>query len=69
MKNNPLVSIIIPTYNRHKYLPNAIRSAINQTYKNIEIIVIDDCPKNPAIKIVEDIKDKRIQYYSNSKNK
>lgn len=36
------VSVIIPTYNRFKYLLNAIKSVLNQTYKNIEIIVIND---------------------------
>ena len=37
------VSVIIPTYNRFKYLLNAIKSVQEQTYKNIEIIVINDC--------------------------
>jgi glycosyltransferase involved in cell wall biosynthesis len=37
------ISIIIPTYNRFNYLLNAINSVQNQTYKNIEIIVINDC--------------------------
>lgn len=37
------VSVIIPTYNRFKYLLNTIKSAKQQTYKNIEIIVINDC--------------------------
>lgn len=42
MKNEPLVSVIIPTYNRADKVSDAIRSAINQSYKNIEILVIDD---------------------------
>jgi len=37
------VSVIIPTYNRFKYLLNAIESVRNQTYNNIEIIVVNDC--------------------------
>lgn len=37
------VSVIIPTYNRFKYLLNAIKSVKNQTYSNIEIIVVNDC--------------------------
>ena len=40
---NELVSVIIPTYNRFKYLLNAIDSIKKQTYKNIEIIVVNDC--------------------------
>ena len=39
---NPLVSIIIPVYNGSNYLAQAIQSATNQSYKNIEIIVVDD---------------------------
>ena len=39
----PLVSVIIPTYNRYSYLLNAINSVKNQTYKNIEIIIVNDC--------------------------
>lgn len=42
MSNNPLVSIIIPTYNRADKLSAAIDSALGQTYKNIEVLVIDD---------------------------
>ena len=38
-----LVSVIIPTYNRFNFLLNAIRSVKEQTYKNIEIIVVNDC--------------------------
>ena len=41
--NTDLVSVIIPTYNRFKFLLNAIKSVKEQTYKNIEIIVVNDC--------------------------
>ena len=40
--NHPLVSIIIPCYNCEKWVQQAVQSCLNQTYPNIEIIVIDD---------------------------
>lgn len=42
MSYNPLVSVIIPTFNRADKLPDAIESVLNQTYKHVQIIVIDD---------------------------
>ena len=51
MNNPTLISVIIPTYNRSVDLEKAIKSVINQTYKNIEIIIVDDnsCDKESAI--------------------
>ena len=46
MFKNPLVSVIIPTYGRPKYLRRCIESVLNQTYDNIEIIIVDD--NNPG---------------------
>jgi len=43
MDKNSKVSVIIPTYNRFEYVEKAINSVLNQTYKNYEIIVVDDC--------------------------
>jgi cellulose synthase/poly-beta-1,6-N-acetylglucosamine synthase-like glycosyltransferase len=48
----PLVSVIIPAYNRPAYLKEAIESAVGQSYQNIEIIVSDDC--SPEYKWGED---------------
>ena len=42
MGKNDLISVIIPSYNRYEYLKNAINSVLNQTYKNFEIIVVND---------------------------
>ena len=42
MENDPLVSVIIPSYNHAQWIGNAIESVLNQTYKNIELIIVDD---------------------------
>ena len=42
VENNPLVSIIIPVYNGENFVIEAIESALNQTYENIEVIVVND---------------------------
>jgi len=68
MKKNPLVSVIIPSYNRAEYITRAIRSGLNQTHKNMEIIVIDDASTDNTEQIVKGIKDKRLKYYKNKKN-
>lgn len=63
MKKNELISIIVPIYNVEKYLPKCIESIINQTYKNLEIILVDDGSKDDCPKICDKYKkeDKRIK--------
>ncbi|MEH1894588.1 MAG: glycosyltransferase family 2 protein [Nostoc sp.] len=64
----PLVSVIIPTYNRPDYLKQAIASAIKQTYQNIEIIVSDNCsPENPQA-LVASFGDSRIRFWRHQEN-
>ena len=46
IKLDKLVSVIIPSYNHEKYIQEAIKSVINQTYKNIELLVMDDGSKD-----------------------
>ena len=63
-KTKKLVSICIPTYNGEKYIKEAINSALNQTYENIEIIISDDNSGDNTLKIIEDIKQKtNIPFY------
>lgn len=51
--HNPLVSVIIPNFNHARYLDERIQSVLNQTYKNFEVIILDDCsPDNGASKSI-----------------
>jgi len=64
-----MISVIIPTYNRSEFLNNAIQSVLAQTYKDFELLVIDDCSTDITPKLVGDIDDKRIKYIRNDTNK
>lgn len=55
------VSVIIPTYNSSKYIIECINSVINQTYKNLEIIIVDDKSTDNTIDIIKNINDSRIK--------
>lgn len=67
--NNPLVSIIIPTYNRAHVIGETLDSIIAQTYKNWECIVVDDGSTDDTYRILEEYstKDSRIQYHHRPK--
>src|SRR4030042_2488708 len=65
----PLVTIAIPTYNRADgFLKEAIRSALNQTYSNIEIIVSDNCSVDNTTTVVKSFNDPRIRYFKHKEN-
>ena len=73
--NNPLVSVIIPTYNRPDNLSRAIDSVLNQTYDNIEVIIVDDNNPNTEARVrTEEFmsqyeKNSHIKYIKHEKNK
>lgn len=64
----PLVSVVIPTYNRIHTLPASVDSVLNQTYENLELIIMDDGSTDGTQEYVESITDKRVRYRRADKN-
>jgi glycosyltransferase involved in cell wall biosynthesis len=68
-KEKPLVSIGIPTYNRaDTFLRQALKSALSQTYPNIEVIVSDNCSTDNTEEVVKSFNDPRIRYFKQKVN-
>ena len=66
---NPTVSVIIPTYNRAHLVGRAIRSVLNQTYQDFELIVVDDGSTDNTEEVVKGFNDDRIRYICHDENK
>lgn len=64
----PLVSVVLPTYNRASILGHAIRSVLDQTFRNFELIVIDDNSKDATASVVASFADPRVRYERNEEN-
>lgn len=56
MNQSDLISVIIPVYNVEKYLRRCLNSVVNQTYKNLEIILVDDGSTDKSSKICDEYK-------------
>jgi alpha-1,3-rhamnosyltransferase len=65
---NPLVSVIVPCYNHEHYVESTISSIINQSYKNIELIVLDDGSKDNSPKILQLLSKKYNFYFEHQQN-
>lgn len=66
----PLVSVVLCTYNGEKYLQQQIDSILQQTYSNLEIIIVDDASSDSTVAILQNYSraDKRIKYFINAEN-
>ena len=60
---SPLVSIIIPTFNREKELKRSVNSVFNQTYTNWEICIVDNFSSDNTVQIINNYEDQRIKLY------
>ena len=67
----PLISVLIPVFNVEEYIEEALTSICQQTYSNLEIIIVDDCSTDSTFRILRNIseKDSRIKLFQNRENK
>ncbi|WP_180008011.1 glycosyltransferase [Acinetobacter sp. YH16057] len=70
MENQPLVTVYIPTFNRVELLKRAVKSVQSQTYKNLEIIIVDDCSTDGTQLYLEQLakEDIRVRYFLKENN-
>jgi glycosyltransferase involved in cell wall biosynthesis len=66
---NPSISVVMPVFNGEKYIDEAVRSILNQTFTDFEFILIDDCSTDRTSEIVKKFNDPRISYFRNSNNR
>jgi len=64
----PIVTVLMPVYNGERFLDQAIRSILNQTFTDFEFLIIDDGSTDASVKIVESYDDRRIRFIQNDKN-
>ena len=70
LENSPLISVILPSFNKENEIMKSIRSIQNQSLKNIEIIIIDDCSLDNITEVIKNYikEDKRIIYIRHESN-
>lgn len=68
-KENPKVSVLIPTYNMGEFLDDSIQSVANQTFQDFELIIVDNCSEDNTEQVVQKyLRDERIHFFKNSRN-
>lgn len=63
----PKVSVVMPIFNQESFLKEAIRSILSQTFKNFELLILNDGSTDNSLKIIKSFKDKRIKVFQNRK--
>jgi glycosyltransferase involved in cell wall biosynthesis len=64
----PLISVIIPVYKCEEYLESCVSSILNQTFKDFELYIVDDCSTDSSWDIIQSIEDDRVIKIRNPKN-
>src|SRR3989338_6606764 len=62
------ISVVIPTYNMGKTIRETLKSVLNQTYQNFEIIVKDNNSQDDTYEVIKSLSDSRIKYFKNNTN-
>ena len=65
---DPLISVILPVYNTERYIEASIQSVLNQTYRNFELIILNDASTDGSKEIIRSFNDERIRYVENEQN-
>lgn len=70
MEDKPLISVLMTSYNREKYISTAIESVLSSTLTNFELIIVDDCSKDKTVEIAERYRvlDSRVKVFINKTN-
>lgn len=63
-----MVSVIIPSYNRADIILPSVQSVLDQTYRDIEVLVVDDCSTDNTEEVIRSIKDERVKYFCMERN-
>jgi glycosyltransferase involved in cell wall biosynthesis len=68
--SQPTVSILIPTYNYARYLPDAIESVLGQDFSDLEVVIVDDCSRDDSAEVIQRYAglDPRIRFHLNRRN-
>lgn len=69
MVDKELISIILPVYNREKFIAESIQSILYQTYQNFELIIVDDASTDDTVSIINKFEDSRIKFFQLKQNR
>jgi glycosyltransferase involved in cell wall biosynthesis len=68
MSKSPLVTVLMTVYNGAEYLKTSVQSILNQTFKDFEFFIVNDCSTDNSVEIIESFNDNRVVVYDNEKN-
>lgn len=68
MNKEPKVSVIMAAFNAEKFIGNAIDSVIRQSYRNFELLIVDDCSSDATLRVAKSYSDDRVKVFSNEVN-